>query len=285
LDFVPKPRSPSFQQNIADLSMSLSRLISIARTRKYSRQVRGFSETSPVIRQKVFSSPKPEMVRPRIIPPPIQKPDKPDVRPPPKETVRKSGRIDVVVIGVSTGGPNALQEIIPRFHADFPVPILTVQHMPAMFTASLANRLDSLSQIRVYEAHEGMPVQNGVMLIAPGGFHMVVRKDESHRKVIGVLDSPPVNSCRPSADVLFRSAAMIYGGHVLAVIMTGMGHDGLAGVAAILRKGGYTIVQDEKSSVIWGMPGAVVAADAADEIVSLHRMPERISEIVRKGCL
>jgi two-component system chemotaxis response regulator CheB len=109
---------------------------------------------------------------------------------------------------------------------------------------------------------------------------MVVRKNAGHRRVLALIDSPPVNSCRPAVDVLFRSLATVCGGHVLMVILTGMGSDGLAGVTAVRRKGGYALVQDEKSSVIWGMPGAVAEADQADEIVPLSRMAARITEIV-----
>jgi two-component system chemotaxis response regulator CheB len=200
-----------------------------------------------------------------------------------KRPGRQIGRIDLVAIGVSTGGPNALQEVVPQLPQDFPLPILTVQHMPPMFTASLAARLDAISAIRVVEGSDGEPIDRGTLYIAPGGRHMVVRRNADNRRVLGLTDSPPVNSCRPAVDVLLRSLAMMYGGHVLTVILTGMGSDGLAGGTAVRRKGGYAIVQDEKTSVIWGMPGAVAEADQADEIVPLSRMAARITEIVEKG--
>lgn len=283
LDFITKPKGPSYEANLSELTLSLSRLVSIARTRKYSRQVRGISDNKPISKKNLIPDLKANLIRHPAVQHVIPKPEPPIHLS--KEKIRKSGKIDVVAIGVSTGGPNALQEIIPKLDADIPVPILTVQHMPPMFTASLAVRLNSLSQIRVLEGQEGMLIEKGVMFIAPGGRHMVVRKDELNRKTIGLIDSPPVNSCRPSVDVLFRSIAMVYGGNVLSVILTGMGNDGVSGVLAILRKGGYSIVQDEKSSIIWGMPGAVVAANAADEIVPLDRMAYRISEIVKEGHL
>lgn len=285
LDFISKPRGASTAENAAELRNALSRLISMARTRKYSRQVRGIANgraggaplprsgdaRRPVVVPQLQPGPRPETARPAEKPPILKRPD------------RRIGRIELVAIGVSTGGPNALQEIVPRLPGDFPLPILTVQHMPATFTASLAARLDAISAIRVVEGADGSAIERGAMYIAPGGRHMVVRRNADSRRVLGLTDSPPVNSCRPAVDVLFRSLAMIYGGHVLTVILTGMGSDGLAGVISIRRKGGYALVQDEKSSVIWGMPGAVAEADQADEIVPLSRMAARISEIVDRG--
>lgn len=275
LDFVPKPRGLSPAHSMAELKRSLSRLLPMARTRKYSRQVQTLSARE---------SGEPRMIRPRQQPPAPPSPPpvpKQPLKPRPRVTPKTPGRIDVVVIGVSTGGPNALQEIIPRLPGDFPVPVLAVQHMPVMFTASLAARLDQLSPIRVVEGGEGAPVEKGAMYIAPGGAHLVVRKDRLGQVALGLTHSPPVNSCRPSVDVLFRSVAMVYGGHVLAAILTGMGRDGVAGAGAIRRKGGYIMVQDEKSSVIWGMPGAVVEAGEANEIVPLSRMADRIRQILR----
>jgi len=291
LDFIAKPRGESIEENIAELKTALSGLILMARTRKYSRQARGiFSETSPhvsAVESAAHGSPPPEKIyRPVYVRPPV--PDTAGIAgaalsgilPAERRIYKKPARIDVVAIGVSTGGPNALQEIIPKLIADFPVPILAVQHMPPMFTASLATRLNSLSAIKVVEAEEGRTVEKGVMYIAPGGRHLTVKKDRLNTKVIALSDSPPVNSCRPSVDVLFQSVAEAYGGNSLAVILTGMGNDGVAGVSAMRRGGAYSIVQDEKSSVIWGMPGAVVEAGYANEIVPLDRMALRIMGIV-----
>jgi len=297
LDFIAKPKGDSPEKNADELRAALSRLILMARTRKYSRQARGISvpDSAETQVRAALQPPREAKGQPQGIAP------APAAKPPPlseilyrekppekivfeeKRIIRKAGKIDAVVIGVSTGGPNALQEIIPRLDADFPVPILAVQHMPAMFTASLADRLNSISDIRVIEAKEGNLIEKGVMYIAPGGRHTVVKRDRFSNKIIGLMDSPPVNSCRPSADVLFLSAAMVYKGNVLAVILTGMGNDGLSGTAALRREGAYIIVQDEKSSVIWGMPGSVVEAGQADEIVPLDRMAARITGIVRGG--
>lgn len=281
LDFVPKPTGPSPIQNMETLRVALSRLVSMARTRKYSRQARGLM---PGTLQAPL--PAPRSPAPAAPPAPLAPvaPLRPPVRAAPARRIaRTPGRIDVVALGVSTGGPNALQELIPLMPGDLSVPILTVQHMPTMFTASLAARLDSVSAIRVVEAQDGDVIRDGTIYIAPGGRHMVVRRDRRSLNVIGLVDSPPVNSCRPSVDVLFRSVAMVYGGHVLTVILTGMGNDGMAGVAAIRRKGGYSLVQDEKTSVIWGMPGAIVEAELADEIVPLPKLAERITRVVQKS--
>ena len=196
-------------------------------------------------------------------------------------TKRKSGslspRVDVVVIGVSTGGPNALAEILPCFPADFPVPILIVQHMPPLFTRFLAERLASKSRLPVIEAESDQTVTPQHAWLAPGDFHMVVQKDGGAVR-IRTHQGPPENSCRPSVDVLFRSVAEVYGPHVLAVVMTGMGQDGLRGCKCIDEAGGHVLVQDEASSVVWGMPGFVAHAGFADRVLPLDQLgPEILS--------
>lgn len=273
VDFIPKPSRPTPEESFAELRANLARLIPIAQTRKYSRQVRGISKL--VSENRVRTSAPPVAA---TRPPRRQRTEIP------KAVARRiSGKpnIEVIAIGVSTGGPNALQSIIPNLDAGLCVPIVAVQHMPATFTASLALRLDTESAIRVVEGEEGALLENGVMYIAPGGRHMVVRQKRNGGKVIGLTDSLPVNSCRPSVDVLLRSLNMAYGGNVLTVILTGMGNDGASGVAAIRRKGGYTIVQDEKTSVVWGMPGSVAQAGNADEIVPLGKIADRIMAMVK----
>jgi two-component system chemotaxis response regulator CheB len=186
-------------------------------------------------------------------------------------------RPKVVVIGVSTGGPTALAAMLPSFPTSFPLPILLVQHMPPLFTRLLAERLDAACQLMVEEASEGDAVEAGKILIAPGDFHMKVA---SRGGVIRVcLDkSPRQNSCRPAVDALFASAAELYGGAVLAVVMTGMGQDGLHGVKLLKARGARVLVQDEASSVVWGMPGAVVNAGLADRVLALDEVvPEILS--------
>ena len=178
-------------------------------------------------------------------------------------------RVDVVAIGSSTGGPNALAELIPQFPIDFGLPILIVQHMPPMFTNLLAVRLNGVGKLKVQEAKDGEKLQSGQIWIAPGDYHMVV-SGEPHDPKIGLNKNAPENSCRPAVDCLFRSVASCFGPHVLAVVLTGMGSDGTRGAEAIRNAGGTVIVQDEASSVVWGMPGSVVCAGLADKICPLN---------------
>jgi two-component system chemotaxis response regulator CheB len=185
------------------------------------------------------------------------------------------GRIDVLAIGTSTGGPGALMDLIPRLPADFPVPILIVQHMPPVFTKLLADRLNATSQIAIAEAGFSQTVSPGHAWIAPGDFHMEVKRDGEAVRVVTHRNTPE-NSCRPAVDVLFRSVANVYGPHVLAVVMTGMGQDGLRGCQQIQAAGGQILVQDEASSVVWGMPGIVARAGMADEVVPLSRLGDEI---------
>jgi two-component system, chemotaxis family, protein-glutamate methylesterase/glutaminase len=186
--------------------------------------------------------------------------------------------VDVVVIGLSTGGPDALGSLLPSFPKDFPVPILIVQHMPPGFTKPLANRLASKSRISVAEAHDNPVLEPGHAWLAPGGSHMIVERVDGEAR-LKTYQAPPENSCRPSVDILFRSAAEVFGSHVLAVVMTGMGQDGLRGCERIHQAGGQILVQDEASSVVWGMPRLVAAAGLVDQELSL---PELGPEILRR---
>jgi two-component system chemotaxis response regulator CheB len=196
--------------------------------------------------------------------------------------VRPSGPPDVVAIGVSTGGPNALSQIMPLLPEDFPVPIVIVQHMPPIFTKFLAERLDSQCQISVKEGAAGMPLKRGEALIAPGGKHMVVERVNG-AVTASINDDPPENSCKPAVDVLFRSVVRTYGPRVLGVILTGMGADGLRGCEEIHQAGGKVIVQDEATSVVWGMPGFVSRAGLADKQLPLQEVPAEVIKLVRGG--
>jgi two-component system, chemotaxis family, protein-glutamate methylesterase/glutaminase len=183
----------------------------------------------------------------------------------------------VVVIGVSTGGPTALAQILPDLPESFPLPVLVVQHMPPLFTRFLAERLHSSCHLAVEEAAHGTPIIAGKILIAPGDFHL--KAFSNGNGVCALLDqSPPENSCRPSVDALFASIAAIYGGAVIAVILTGMGQDGLRGVQILKAQGASIVAQDEASSVVWGMPGAVVNAGLADRVLPLDQV---IPEVLR----
>jgi two-component system chemotaxis response regulator CheB len=188
----------------------------------------------------------------------------------------------VLAIGISTGGPTALGAIIPQFPEDFPLPILIVQHMPPLFTRFLAERLQTRTKLKVVEAADGQPVTAGTVLIAPGDYHMRVRA-QGRETVVRLDQSPPENSCRPSVDVLFRSAAEVYGGAAISAILTGMGQDGLRGTALLKASGAYVIAQDEASSVVWGMPGAVATAGLANCVLPLDLVVPEILRQVSKG--
>ena len=191
-------------------------------------------------------------------------------------------RPKVVVIGVSTGGPTALAAMLPSFPASFPLPILLVQHMPPLFTRLLAERLNANCPLTVEEASHGQAVEAGKILIAPGNFHMKVASSAGTVRVC--LDqSPQQNSCRPAVDPLFASAAELYGGAVLAVVLTGMGQDGLRGAETLRACGARVLVQDEASSVIWGMPGAVANAGLADRVLPLDEIVPEILSITGRN--
>jgi two-component system chemotaxis response regulator CheB len=203
----------------------------------------------------------------------------PQVRPVVKARVRNNARIEIVAIGTSTGGPNALAEVLPRIPGDFPVPIVVVQHMPPIFTRLLADRLASRSAISVEEGSAGVVLSPGHAWIAPGNFHMkVVRSGVSWR--LDLNQEPQENSCRPAVDVLFRSVAAACGANVLGAVMTGMGSDGVLGAQDIRDAGGNVIIQDEASSVVWGMPGLVHASGLEDAAYPLDQLAEQITRRV-----
>jgi len=197
----------------------------------------------------------------------------------PNQVPRQRTPPQVVGIGVSTGGPTALSVIVPQFPENFPLPVLVVQHMPAIFTQFLAARLQALARLKVREAVDGEEAQPGKILIAPGDYHMKVVNGEKGVR-IRLDQSPHVNSCRPSVDALFYSLAEVYGGSVISVILTGMGQDGLRGVEKLKAQGAYVLAQDEGSSVVWGMPGAVVNAGLADGVLPLEKVVPEVLRLV-----
>ncbi len=190
----------------------------------------------------------------------------------------RSQNVELVAIGISTGGPNALPILLAALPADLPVPVLIVQHMPIVFTRLLAERLNSKCAIEVREAEGGERLLPGHVWLAPGDQHLVVTGCGREIR-LQTNRNAHENSCRPSADPLFRSVASVYGPGALAVVMTGMGSDGSLGCGAIRAAGGQVIVQDQASSVVWGMPGAVVRAGLADVVLPLDSLG---SEIVRR---
>ena len=238
--------------NVGSLNVSLGRLR---------------DDLVPKIKQFFVSRkrPEPAVGKPATAAPPI-----PAQRP---SIIRKA-----VAIGVSTGGPNALADIIPLIPPAFALPVFIVQHMPPIFTRFLAERLQNLTRLNVCEAADGMRVEARTVYIAPGDYHMRVVKKGADKFV--TLDrAEPENFCRPSVDPLFRSVADVYGGAVVAVILTGMGQDGRLGVERLRGEGAWIIAQDQASSVVWGMPGAVARAGLADVITDLKSV---VPEIMRQ---
>ncbi len=196
-----------------------------------------------------------------------------------KRFVQIPQKVKIAAIGVSTGGPKALAMLLPEFSRYFSVPIVIVQHMPPLFTQRLAESLAAQSAIKVSEASPGDILQAGQACLAPGGYHMILKRDDTHIKVV-THQGPKENSCRPSVDVLFRSVAKCYGAGTLAVVLTGMGQDGLKGCEAIKAAGGQILVQDQASSVIWGMPGLVAKAGLAAKVLPLNQLADEITRRV-----
>lgn len=252
LDFVGKPKAKDMQDGIEQLKESLEPLVEVVlqKTNKKATSV----------------------VSPTVVRPPIAIP---------RNIEKKAGKYDLLLMGISTGGPNALQKLFESIKDKLDCPVLIVQHMPPMFTKSLADRLSSLSSMEIVEAEDNQLAEKGKVYIAPGGKHMVLREKIGSNYQIKIIDSPPVNHCKPAVDVLFRSAASFKGVNMLCVIMTGMGRDGTDGVRAVKRKGNYCIIQDEASSVVWGMPGSVYGESLADEVIALDKLGKRIIELTK----
>lgn len=194
--------------------------------------------------------------------------------PAPRAPNRKH-RIEVVAIATSTGGPNALAHLFGQLREPLPVPVVVVQHMPPVFTKTLADRLNRDSAMTVHEGHEGQVLEAGHAYLAPGGFHMEAQRSGA-KVVLRISEGPPENSCRPAADVLFRSIASCYGASTLAVVLTGMGRDGFLGTQAICQRGGIAFAQDEASSVVWGMPSFLAKEGLAERVLPLDQIAPAI---------
>ena len=192
-----------------------------------------------------------------------------------------TGADTAVLIAASTGGPRALAAVVPRLPRGLPAAVLIVQHMPAGFTKSLAQRLDAISPIRIDEAEEGTPIVHGRAYIAPGGYHMTVVNDGAGPRI--ALDrSPPLWGVRPAADILFRSAATVFGASTLAVVLTGMGRDGAEGTRTIRAAGGRALLQDRDTATIFGMPQAALQHAGADRVLGLGDIGVAIGEMVEE---
>jgi two-component system chemotaxis response regulator CheB len=252
-DFIPKPEGKDLQKNIENLCLQL-----VIKIRQF-----GAKYHPSLITRKRRSAPLPRSAK----------------------TAAKTAVVGVnaIVIGVSTGGPRALAEILPPLCEKVDVPIFIVQHMPPTFTKSLARSLNAKCRYTVIEGkHEGV-AKKKFAYIAPGGRHMVLARDDNAKTVRTILnDRPPQKGCRPSVDVLFQAAAHVYGKNTVGVILTGMGIDGTRGAEILKKEGAFILVQDEESSVVWGMPGSAAAAGYADKISPLEEIPETIITMMRK---
>lgn len=200
-----------------------------------------------------------------------------------RQTIKAAGHSSAgrfIVLGCSTGGPNALQEFVPRLPTNLPCPVLIVQHMPPGFTASLARRLDEISSISVKEAEDHEPLKPGTVYIAPGNYHMTVAEGSGGRE-ISLNQNAPLGTLRPAADMLFESVAK-YGNEVVSVILTGMGQDGANGMEKIKKAGGYVIAESEETCVVYGMPKAVVDRGLADEVLPIQNIADAAVKALKR---
>ena len=194
----------------------------------------------------------------------------------------RRGKSEIVTIGISTGGPNALSQMLPQLPGDLGVPIVVVQHMPPIFTKSLAQSLDKKCLLSVKEAEDGESLKNNVIYIAPGGKQMkLIASNDGKNRLIKITNDPPENSCKPSVDYLFRSVGDYYVGRTTAVIMTGMGSDGTKGLEVLKNKGSYVIAQSEETCIVYGMPKAPIEAGLVDVIAPLNKIADEITKSVR----
>jgi two-component system chemotaxis response regulator CheB len=269
-DFIMKP-SGSVSEDIATVKDTLTNLL-LAYGGQYRRS-QGKKLLAPSEHAK-----KPEAVA--AFESVLHRPAVPVEPAKPPTPIRKSGNIEIIAIGISTGGPDALRVVFANLDADLKQPILVVQHMPAGFTLEFAKSLDRLCPLEVKEAEEGDLIRSGRVLIAPGNKHIEVER-KSLASIVHLSDAPPVNGHRPSADVLFASVAMAYTNHVLGVIMTGMGRDGAQQLGTIYKEGGMTLGQDEASAVVYGMPRVAYELGHVMEQVPLDKMANRICAVAK----
>jgi two-component system, chemotaxis family, protein-glutamate methylesterase/glutaminase len=254
-DFITKPAGAQAEENLALLRQQLAskiRLFVAERSRKSAKKLLATADRAE--QSSLADHARRQRKRPR--------------RP-----------IRAIVIAASTGGPRALEALLPDLSRRVELPILIVQHMPPTFTRSLADSLGRISNCPVAEALDGEPLCEKRIYLAPGGKHLVLRSDRE-QLILGLNEQPPENGCRPSADVLFRSAAAVLHDGVAAIVLTGMGRDGTAGLGAIKRAGGYAVVQDEATSVVWGMPGSAAEAGWADEILPLDEIAPAVKSLI-----
>lgn len=194
-------------------------------------------------------------------------------------TYNDTGKYKIVLIGASTGGPEALKTLIPKLRKDFPIPIVIALHMPAEYTGIMAASLDKKTQLGVMEAKSQDTLIPGNVYLAPGGYHLLLKKKSDNNYYFTINQDPPVNGCRPSVDVLFKSAAKICSSDTISVMLTGMGVDGTEGMIELHNKGAYCIAQDEESSVVWGMPGSVVGKGIINTVLPLNLIADKLNRL------
>jgi two-component system, chemotaxis family, protein-glutamate methylesterase/glutaminase len=260
-DFVLKPSGESWEANRGQLCRELrDKIAAYVRQRRFNLLPHGNGRDGSC---DGMAAGTPSMARP---------------------AARRAGPPEIVALGISTGGPKALTEMVPQLPADLPVPLLIVQHMPPVFTRSLADDLNHRTPLTVREASDGQPIRGGEVWIAPGGRQMKVRR-ENGQVVLRITDDPPENSCRPSVDYLFRSVAEVYSGRAVGVIMTGMGSDGSLGCRCLKHAGAAIIAQDQATCVVFGMPREPIEKGLADVIAPLDRIAPEIARLVRQGAV
>ncbi len=276
-DFVLKPGGVTTTQDMKDTASELVELGRVYGKRHQETAERRPSGRPPAPAPRAEEAVPVDYIEERMVPAaPIP------VTPRRRESpLRQPGPIEVVAIGISTGGPNALREMLPALDADFPAPIVIVQHMPAGFTGEFAESLDRICALEVREAKNGDVIQPGRVFIAPGDAHITV-EPKPLAKAVRLVSDPPRNGHRPSCDVLFSSVAKVYQNRCLAVLMTGMGRDGAVEIGSIYREGGITLAQDEASSVGFGMPRAAIESGVITSVVPLAEMAQTINRLGRE---
>lgn len=290
-DFITKPGG-SVSVNITSVGSSIIEKIAsyggkyarahgknIASPEVFVHQAKLKEAEAAAVKEGIISKIKPSETKPIPLPATLWTP--PHKEPAVITPLRQSGPIDVVALGISTGGPNALREVFAKIDPKFSKPILVVQHMPAGFTKEFAASLDKICPLKVKEAEDGDLIHPGQIYIAPGDFHIVVQKS-TLCNVIRLSKEDLRNGHRPSADVLFESVAKLYKNRALGVIMTGMGRDGAAQLAEMRKQGARTLGQDEKSSIVYGMPRAAWELGAVQKQVSLENMAAEMSAVIKE---
>ncbi|MBE6353099.1 chemotaxis response regulator protein-glutamate methylesterase [Treponema sp.] len=288
-DFITKPGG-STSSNISSITSSIIEKIASYGSRyarrkgkqiypieAFMQQAKLKEATDAAIKTGLLDKINPQATKVSELPPTLWQPKKKEPQTITPE--REPGPIDIVAIGISTGGPNALREVLAKIDPKFPKPILIVQHMPAGFTKEFASSLDRICPLNVKEAEDGDLIHPGQVYVAPGDYHIKVEKS-TLCNVIRLSQEPQRNGHRPSADVLFESVAKMYKNRALGVIMTGMGKDGAVELAEMRRQGAWTLGQDEKSAIVYGMPRAAFELGAVQKQVSLEDMASEMNKLL-----